>query len=255
MGIYKLLVWILLSIVVCSCSKESSIEPHYKVIAHRGFWKDADGADNSLAGLKEAARLGVDGVELDVSCTLDDSLVVIHGPKHGDYTISQTDFATLRKIRLSNGELIPTLSEYLDCYISLGSPFELFVELKHKNEEAKVLNTIRKYNLIDRVKFMAFGWDICKKLRTMDSTIHISCLNGSKSPQEIKNAKMNGVFYEIYDWKNHPEWLSEARKLGLATDVWVVKTESDLIWSAENSLDYVTTDSPLEAKQFKSNYE
>ncbi len=255
MRINKLLLLILLPIVVGSCSKESSIEPHYKVIAHRGFWKDADGADNSLAGLKEAARLGVDGVELDICRTLDDSLVVAHGNNHGDYVISQTSFATLREIKLSNGENLPTLSEYLDCYCQLKKPLELIIELKHKNEENQILNLIEKYNLYDKVKFISFQWNVCRKLRSENKDIHVSYINGDKTPQEVKSAGLDGIDYEIEVYKSHPDWLDSARKLNLTTNVWVVKTESDLIWSANNLLDYVTTDCPLEAKQFKSNYE
>ena len=63
--------------------------------------------------LIEAVRLGVDGVELYICKTKDDSLVVLHGMYHGDYYIPETEYAVLKKIKLSNGEDIPTLREYI----------------------------------------------------------------------------------------------------------------------------------------------
>lgn len=239
----------------CACSEEEIITTSYKVIAHRGFWKDADGADNSLAGLSEANRLGVDGVELDICKTADDSLVVAHGDKHGGYVIAQTSFRTLRDIRLSNGELLPTLREYLKYYSEIGSRIELVIELKDDNEEQPLLDLIDEFGIAKSVKFISCRWNICTKLRELNTDIHISYINGEKTPQQIKDAGFDGIDYEIYAFKKHPEWLEEARKLGLTTNVWVIKTESDLIWCAKNRLDYITTDSPLEAKQFLSRYE
>lgn len=240
---------------LCACSEEEVITTSYKVIAHRGFWKDADGADNSLAGLSEANRLGVDGVELDICKTADDSLVVAHGDKHGSYVIAQTSFRTLRDIRLSNGELLPTLREYLKYYSEIGSRIELVIELKDNNEEQPLLDLIDEFGIAKSVKFISCRWNICTKLRELNTDIHISYINGEKTPQQIKDAGFDGIDYEIYAFKKHPEWLEEARKLGLTTNVWVIKTESDLIWCAKNRMDYITTDSPLEAKQFLSRYE
>ena len=56
----------------------------------------ANGADNSIQSLEEAVSLGVDGVELDICKTKDDSLVVIHGMYHGDYYIPETDYNVLK---------------------------------------------------------------------------------------------------------------------------------------------------------------
>ncbi|HQG57143.1 MAG TPA: glycerophosphodiester phosphodiesterase family protein, partial [Bacteroidales bacterium] len=46
-----------------------------KVIAHRGAWKKNGHPQNSIASLRNAIELKVDGSEFDVRITSDDSLV------------------------------------------------------------------------------------------------------------------------------------------------------------------------------------
>lgn len=238
-----------------SCKKESLFHVDYKIVAHRGYWKEANGAENSLEALLKANKLGVDGVELDICKTIDDSLVVAHGERHGEYTIAQTDFATLRKIRLANGELIPTLTEYLRYYRKIGCELELIVEIKHHGKEKQILEILEEFELLSQIKIISFSWDICRKIHQLSPMIHISYLTGDKSPQVIKEGDLSGIAYRISVYKNNPDWLNEARSLGLTTYVWEVGTESDFIWSSKNNLDYIVTDSPHEAMLFKYNYE
>lgn len=253
---YKRIVIVLIIVFsFISCLKESQFDANFKVIAHRGCWKETNSVENSLESLFHAVRFGLNGVELDVCKTIDDSLVVAHGDKHGEYVIAKTNFATLRGVKLQNGEVIPTLTEYLSYYKQLDSKLELIVEIKHKGEEELILNILKENDLSDDVKIISFGWDICKKVRSLNSAIHISYLSSDKSPQEIADESFNGVAYKMSVYKNNPTWLYEARSLSLTTYVWDVNTESDFIWSAYNGVDYIVTDNPLDAMHFRSNYE
>lgn len=254
---YKRIVIVLIIVFsFISCLKESQFDANFKVIAHRGCWKETNSVENSLESLFHAVRFGLNGVELDVCKTIDDSLVVAHGDKHGEYVIAKTDFLTLRGVKLQNREVLPTFAEYLRFYkLFFDSKLELIVEIKHKGEEKQILDVLNEIDLLDDVKFISFGWDICKKVRSLNPFIHISYLNGDKSPQEIANASFNGVAYKMSVYKTNPQWMNEARSLGLTTYVWDVNTESDFIWSADNGVDYIVTDNPLNAMLFKSNYE
>ena len=57
--------------------------PHFMVIAHRGASSDAP--ENTLAAFDLAIQMGVTHIELDVHCTLDGHVVVIH-----DETVNRT---------------------------------------------------------------------------------------------------------------------------------------------------------------------
>ena len=82
------------------------------IIAHRGASGHAP--ENSLEAFRLAARLGADGVELDVHATSDGQIVVFHdGAIPGFGPISETPVERVRQARLPNGEPIPLLSEVL----------------------------------------------------------------------------------------------------------------------------------------------
>lgn len=100
------------------------------VIAHRGA--SAYEFENSLAAFRAAAKLGADGVELDVHGTKDGTLVVHHDSSAGSFRIAETRFGELRDHKLPNGETIPRLSDALS---TLGTDVEVFVEVKDLREE------------------------------------------------------------------------------------------------------------------------
>lgn len=49
-----------------------------KIVAHRGFWRTAGSAQNSLTSLQKSAELGLYGSEFDVWITADGVPVVFH---------------------------------------------------------------------------------------------------------------------------------------------------------------------------------
>ena len=87
----------------------------FLIIGHRG----AAGLEpeNTLAAFREAVRLGVDGVELDVRC-VGDELVVFHDDQldrttDGHGALAGADFDTVRHLDAGHGERVPTLAEAL----------------------------------------------------------------------------------------------------------------------------------------------
>lgn len=241
---------LLLLFVLLSCAKQELSESTPKIIAHKGFWKSADGADNSILALKRAAQLNVYGVELDICRTIDDSLVVAHGPKHGNHVTSETNFEGLRAVRLPNGELIPTLREYLLAFIELNTPMNLVVELKQNGTEEAVLKLLDIYGLIDRCQIISANWEQCKHVSLSYPQLVVGYLGGDKSPEELSQFGIKCMDYQIENYKKHNEWIREAKNMGILTNVWTVNSELELIWAVNKHFDYITTDIPLVAKQF-----
>jgi glycerophosphoryl diester phosphodiesterase len=96
------------------------------VIAHRG----ASGyeLENSLAALRASETHGADGVELDIHSSSDGEIYVHHDERlAGGLHISRSTVSDLAKIKLSNGESLPTLQQAL---AAIGGRLAVFVELK-----------------------------------------------------------------------------------------------------------------------------
>lgn len=250
MKFFPLYVFLIFSLISCD---KYTFSNNFKVIAHRGYWNNSEGADNSIMSLREAVRLGVDGVELDVCKTKDDSLIVIHGPYHGNYYIPETEYKELIKISLSNGERIPTFREYMREAIKYNIVY--LIDMKTIGVESDVLRILTQFNFLHRVKFVSSSSEICEALLRIDSSLYVAYSSGNKSPNELKQIGYSGMHYSIDEWKNHIEWIAEAKSLGLDIAAWVVKTETDIIWCATHEIDNLVTDIPLEVIHFRSNYE
>lgn len=85
-----------------------------KVIAHRGYWKTEGSAQNSIRSLERANEIKVYGSEFDVHLTADNVPVVYHDRKIEGKDIQTASYAELKDLKLSNGETLPTLEQYLD---------------------------------------------------------------------------------------------------------------------------------------------
>ncbi|MDJ0949641.1 MAG: glycerophosphodiester phosphodiesterase family protein [Alphaproteobacteria bacterium] len=94
-----------------------------RLIGHRGA--AAHAPENTLAGLRAAAELGVDWVEFDVRLTADDALVLVHDDKldrttNGSGRVRAAMLAEIRSLDAGAwfgadfaGEAVPTLDEAL----------------------------------------------------------------------------------------------------------------------------------------------
>ncbi len=85
-----------------------------QVIAHRGYWKTEGSAQNSLKALEKADSIGCYGSEFDVWITGDGMLVVNHDAKVDSVVIEQATAGEVLALKLSNGENLPTLEQYLE---------------------------------------------------------------------------------------------------------------------------------------------
>lgn len=92
------------------------------VASHRGDWRNFP--ENSLEAIDNAIKMGVDIVELDVQCTKDGQLILMHDPTlnrttTGKGKIAEVALDSIKKLRLKNGcairtiHKVPTLEEAL----------------------------------------------------------------------------------------------------------------------------------------------
>lgn len=233
-------------------------EAQTQIIAHRGFWKtDPITAENSIQSLKNAQELKIYGSEFDVRMTKDGVLVINHDEHINKIEISETLFKDLKKERLSNGEKLPTLEKYIKQG-KKSKQVKLIVEIKPaKTPEledemvTKTLKMIRDKNLENQCEFISFSLHLCKEIKRQNPKAIVQYLAGDLSPLEIKNAGLDGLDYHYSVFLDkHPDWILEAKKLGLITNVWTVNDEVIFKKLADLGVGFVTTNVPDAFKIF-----
>lgn len=230
-----------------SCSKDE-VQNRFTIIAHQGYWKAAAGASNSIRGLKESVELGIEGVELDVRVTADDSLILCHDERHGDYTIARSTFEQVRSVRLPDGSLVPTLREYV-LEASNHRHCLLFIDVKDKKAIGRINDILVEHNAISQAVLLL---PLAKmaEVRVMNPQLKVMVMDDTPDLNKIKDSGAYGVSLSLNTLKGKHQLLKEAHDLGLKVNTWVIKSESEIIWCSLHDVDYVTTDSPLECKHY-----
>ncbi len=144
--------------------------PSPLIIAHRG--SSAHAPENTLAAFRLAAEQRADAIELDVDLTRDGHVMVMHDATIDRTTNGQGRVAdlTLEEIRRVDAgvwkgasfasERVPLLSEVFEVF--LGQRLLINVEIKRTSlrsngVEAKVIEVIQRYDLLERVIISSFN--------------------------------------------------------------------------------------------------
>ena len=232
-----------------------------QVIAHRGFHTTKGSCRNSLAALKEARKLGIYGSECDINLTKDGEIVVAHGGYHPDKSvhkeemervnIQKSTLAEVQAIPLENGEVMPTLDQYL-AQTKKDKKTKLIIEIKKHYTPAleteivqKTIAKVAEYGLNEQVEYIAFRPWVCFELKRLaPEGTPIAYLNGDYDPTYIEGMGISGIDYKLDVLKKKPKWIKACHKKGLTVNVWTVNKEEDMRWCIEQGVDFITTDYP-----------
>lgn len=116
-----------------------------KIIAHRGASGTA--LENTLEAIQAALDLKVDGVEFDLRRTKDNKLIALHDRHTGRVSdtkvnIHSATLAELKKIKLHNGQKIPTIEEIL----KLNKDHQhIVIDIKDKNVSEALIKVLQKH--------------------------------------------------------------------------------------------------------------
>lgn len=229
-----------------------------EIIAHRGYWKTEGSAQNSIAALVKANEINVYGSEVDIWLSSDgvpvvnhDADVTLNGEK---LLVQETPLATLRKVKLSNGETLPTVEEYLNAFKNCNN-IKLIIEFKtHKTKERedelarKVVDMVKEKDLQNRVEYISFGINFVQQAKRLHPEAPIYYLNGDLTPQIIKKMGLAGIDYNLNVINKNPNWVAESHDLGLKVNVWTVNKAEDIQSLIDHKVDFITTDEPLLAR-------
>ena len=222
-----------------------------QTIAHRGEWRSEGSAQNSRVSLQRALDLGIFGSEIDIWLTKDNHIMVNHDATFKGVTVQDTTFAACKKIRLDNGERMPELKHLLKIMKRSKSPTRLIVEVKKHNDPLRsracataTVQAIRKRKLEARVMYISFSLEACETIHALAPEAEVAYLNGDRTPEELHRMGITGIDYHINRFREHPEWVEEAHRLGMNVNVWTVDKPEDIRAMQALGVDYITTNEP-----------
>lgn len=244
------------------CYSISIFSQQIKVIAHRGYWKAEGATQNSICSLKEAQTINCYGSEFDVWITSDTVAVVTHDSKVNGMVIEETIYDRVKKIRLSNGETIPLLKDYLSAGKKGNTHFILELKTRCMPEfelalAKEVVKQVTEAGLASKTEYITFSKNIVCEIVHLQPKAKIAYVAGLKTalePQNLNEFGCNGIDYHYSVYQKHPQWIKEAHKLGMEVNVWTVNTEELMLEMIEAGVDCITTDEPELLQQVLKEY-
>jgi glycerophosphoryl diester phosphodiesterase len=224
------------------------------VIAHRTCPRDAP--ENSLEGVRLAAVLGADYVEVDVRRTLDGVPVLMHDPLLGRTTgrwwpVWLMTARRLRGVRLrGNGEPVPRLADVLD---GLPQGLGVAIDVKDATAARAVLAEVHRRGADERVLLWSQRRRAVRYLARAAPGIEVALLRDTDTP-----SAQDRLLHDAVRWGARavsvdqdaatPELIDRARRHGLRTYTWFqdLATQRTRTWTG---LAGVVTDWVGEARQ------
>ncbi len=232
-----------------------------KVFAHRGA--KAVAPENTLPAFAKAIELGADGVELDVQCSKDGVLVVMHNftvdhTTDGRGRVDDLNVAELTKLDAGShfgssfaGVGVPTLEEVLAL---VGGKLHLNIEVKSEDsmggdEVEPLVALIHSGNLYDQVIVSSFNPITLLKLRHTDPLVNLGLLYyGQHLPAFFRELWLSPIMrpeafhphYRLID----EEYMTWASSVPAAVNTWTVNEPEEAKHLAALGVDTIITDVP-----------
>jgi glycerophosphoryl diester phosphodiesterase len=222
-----------------------------KVIAHRGAWKNTGATENSIAALNHAIALGCEGSEFDVHMSADSLPVINHDASIQGVSIAKTNSSELLTMKLSNGELLPTLENYLRAGM-VQNKTKLILEIKPSElgKESSLALTNKIVSLVEKlhaeawVDYISFDYDVCKEVMKLAPYARAAYLKGDKTPADLAADNLYGLDYHVSVLQKNPDWLTDAKNRKLTVNVWTVNDKTVLEELLKQNVDFITTNEP-----------
>lgn len=221
------------------------------MIAHRGAWKKKELPQNSIASLQAAIALGCAGSETDVQMTIDSALVINHDPVWGGLAVQKSTLKELQKTKLSNGELLPVLADFLKT-IRQQTVTKLILEIKSSERGRewanitvqKVLKRVEQMKAQGCIVYISFDYGMLKEVLKLEPSANVQYLNGDKTPEQLKQDGIRGADYHYSVFHQHPEWILSAKEYNIDLNAWTVNNAKEMNWLLKNNFNFITTNEP-----------
>ena len=210
--------------------------------------------ENTHAAFVAAGNRSYWGIETDVHRTSDGAFIIYHDDNLKrlcgmENVIEQTDFATLRALKLKGLEgeeradiCMPTLKEY----IRICKRYEKYCVLEVKNhmEEADILRMIEEIeeeNYLDHVIFISFDFDNLVYVRKFRPEQTVQFLFVDFTEEIFQKVLEHRFDIDIHYPKLTKELLDRCHANGIEVNCWTVNEPVDGERLAAWGIDYITS--------------
>jgi glycerophosphoryl diester phosphodiesterase len=205
------------------------------VIGHRGARSLAP--ENTLDGIRTAAKCRADCIEVDVRLSKDGALVLMHDDTldrttNGKGKVEDLNLIDLRALN------VPTLAEAASLTRELG--LGLIVEMKEEGIEALVAEELKGSGaLVIVTSFYHSSLREIKELSSLKTGIIISSL--PVKPVELAIwADADAIFPK----RSNPRLFKDAHRHGIKVYPWTVNDKEEAAWLLRLGADGLVTDNP-----------
>lgn len=226
-----------------------------RLIAHRGVCGLEK--ENTAAAFVAAGNRSYFGIETDIHETADGKFIIIHDDNTRrvagcDYIVEQTDFETLRSIKLFDrkseqirGDLVlPTLEEY----ISICQRYEKVAVLELKNAMKKetileIARVIGEMEYLENAIFISFALQNLISLREAYPEVKIQYLveKIEDLPALLELLKKYHFDLDAKHTSIKEEMIPVLHENGIKINVWTVNTVERAERLQQIGVDYITT--------------
>ncbi len=222
-------------------------------IGHRGA--AAHAPDNTLLGLRRAAALGADMVEIDVQRTADHRVVLSHDAALRDsagrfHPIGRGSLDELREIDLGEGERIPIFAEAVET--CLAEQIGAYIELKDGAAIPGVLAVLREEGFAGHCIIGSFRPDWVMEVKSAMPQIATSVLFSALDVDPVKLAQAVRADYVHPCWERFPnpsslltpEWVARVRAADLGIICWHEERPEEIAGLRRAGVDGICSDAP-----------
>ena len=228
------------------------------ILAHRGASGYAP--ENTMEAFELAAKMGADGIELDVHLTADGAVVVCHDEKidrtsNGqglitDYTLSELksmDFGYHFYGEQRKGVKIPTLDEVYEFVAPIG----MVVNVEIKSADPDIIKACdiiaEKYGMRNKVIYSSFNHFQIQKAKEMIPDAFIAPLysfNMLNPWNYCLDIGAKAVHPKHTQIKLLPNYVKNCHDRGIRVNTWTVNTEDDMTFFLNEGVDGIVTNFP-----------
>ena len=223
-----------------------------QMIAHRGL--SGLETENTCAAFVAAGVKSYFGIETDVHVTKDKQFICVHDDDllriaSLPWVVEETDFATLRKVRLldSNGQTredlcLPSLEEYF----SVCKRYQKVAVLELKNPMDKdmvwaIAEKAVQMGVFKQVIFISFDKDNLLFLREKYPTATAQFLTETATDEEIQFMIDNRLDADLWDVCVTKEKVEKLHAHGLKVNVWTVDSVEQAQKMQDCGVDFITS--------------
>lgn len=236
------------------------------VFGHRGASGYAP--ENTLEAFELAAKLGADGVELDVQIAKDGELVVAHDEtidrvSDGEGLICELTTSKMKRLRFNKTHpeyehaTIPTLREV--CELLRPTGLWINIELKnsrifYENLEEKCVKLVYETGMAERVFYSSFNHHSMRHMKQIDPALRCGLLYEATMIEPWRYAHALGMdaIHPHFSELQIPEEAARSHALGLKVNVWTANTEREIRDSLLAGADTVISNYPDRALKVRS---